>query len=796
VPTSLSSFAETELKMRFREPFLTAGLNAKQAVQTAPGTYRGFRLAPHVATDTVTVVSDPDESDHVAVYQTLTGFSLTLRRTGGDFNLNLSTLVDAGEKTWVIAIIADYTVGSSTTAELRAYELSPADEFTGAGEKDELVVLGTVTIPAGGGVAIPDANIVGDLHNFAWEASAPDSLQWAPLIRNGDFDQSYEESEFTSPDYNGQAHFWSIRGSETDEEFKVVTTDPQTGIRHLAGLSNTGGPSFWSASQHVGVKVTPGQRIKLRFYKKNLVVKPSAQWIWLLRYLDAAGGLVDHYELIDDQTIDGSWVKTEKILEVPANAVILSYFAFQGGTPLLYDAASGDVIYFDNVQVWLETDADNIRDLYRNSITNASASGLTLVQSSLDGAGTNSGFYPHKKRGTTLDFTALETDADDGVVNLTPLEGNLNYPSPALGQGVTTTGGERTLMRVARVGTDASATDYREYVGADGRFEKVFNASYDNTTALWSQDSNVIESTRMTFGSAGLTLESKVRGAGAWADAAWDHTALDSKVSPPVGSGNETYAPLLLTRNSNQTPVEGFDHNGLLTGHHPRWTELWLEKDTSFDASPSTNLGKWVDDPGSAQTAGGGVLAISPISQVGAPVLDIAVDNSINAEYGIATKLPILEPFSDNLVCVLEFICDADTAGTLGGCDIFLGLVEDFGNVGVAGEGAYFRKLEANSFWEAVTINGGLTQTNTGVDTPGVSDNAQRFKIEWRGFDSPGGERVLFYINGALVGNHTTNITGADLRIVFRLDNKVASLREILMGPVYVTWSIVTPVEI
>ena len=102
MPTAISTFADSEFRMRYREPYVTEGLNAKLEVNTPPGTYRGFRLASNVGlNDTIYVEADPDALDHAAVYQTLDGFSLTVRKVGGTYSVDLSSLVDAGEKEWV-----------------------------------------------------------------------------------------------------------------------------------------------------------------------------------------------------------------------------------------------------------------------------------------------------------------------------------------------------------------------------------------------------------------------------------------------------------------------------------------------------------------------------------------------------------------------------------------------------------------------------------------------------------------------------------------------------------------------
>src|SRR4030067_453836 len=109
--SSLLTFAPDEVTVRYKEPYITRGLNAKSVGNTAAGIYRGFRLALNGASLTVTIEADATTQDHVAVYETDTGFSLTLRKAGGDFSVNLSTFANAPPATTVVlALYASYTV--------------------------------------------------------------------------------------------------------------------------------------------------------------------------------------------------------------------------------------------------------------------------------------------------------------------------------------------------------------------------------------------------------------------------------------------------------------------------------------------------------------------------------------------------------------------------------------------------------------------------------------------------------------------------------------------------------------
>ena len=97
---------------------------------------------------TVKVQADSLRDDHAAVVQTALGEAITIRRTGGDFVLDLASFAN---KTVVLALVSTYAVGKPTTAAIQAFEVTPVDEFSLAG--DEIVPIGTVDVPA---ATVPD----------------------------------------------------------------------------------------------------------------------------------------------------------------------------------------------------------------------------------------------------------------------------------------------------------------------------------------------------------------------------------------------------------------------------------------------------------------------------------------------------------------------------------------------------------------------------------------------------------------------------------------------------------------
>lgn len=179
--------AQTSVKMRWNEPYVTEGLNRKLDGVLPRGVYRGWTLAPGTNPLWLLIQADATSGDCVLMYTTAGGYTLHVCRAPGNLQFDLTAL--AGQ-TVVIAVFATYVTGAPTTAVIRAYQLSPVDEFDDpllTPEKGELIVLGTVIVPAAG--LIPAANISSTLRTMAWDQIAHEARPWFQLLNNGSFEE-------------------------------------------------------------------------------------------------------------------------------------------------------------------------------------------------------------------------------------------------------------------------------------------------------------------------------------------------------------------------------------------------------------------------------------------------------------------------------------------------------------------------------------------------------------------------------------------------------------------------------
>jgi hypothetical protein len=368
MPTFLNSFTDSEIKVRFKEPYLTAGIDQKVARVQPRGVYRGFLLTPSGLNLTVTVQAEVASGQHVSVYETADGYSLRIARAA-DFDLDLSTPALLG-KTVVLAVYADYVLNVDTRAEIRAYELSPVDEFTVAPERSELVVLGTVVVPGAGLITDIDSSY----RTMAWEDGAPEARDWVQFIENGGFEIAHVNTITPaggSVDVAEMAPGWdtftSIGMTRTGGVIVSVTNTQQHTGRNSLGIQMSGLANQGMWLRYAGTaQVRPGQRVKGSIWVKGVLLNPgptAAPGVLglVLEFFRTDGVLISVAE-IGNPALTGSfgWTELSDIVTVPALSATMYAFVMYNDDN---HNSTGD-LYFDDVRVWLESDPpsqDSIR---------------------------------------------------------------------------------------------------------------------------------------------------------------------------------------------------------------------------------------------------------------------------------------------------------------------------------------------------------------------------------------------------------------------------------------------------
>lgn len=738
MPTTLSTISNTTVKVRWQEPYASDGLNRKVAVAIPSGVYRGLRLSVSVATLSVDLTPDSVFGDHVAVQESFDGHSTTYRDdTSGTITLSLGGYTTSD--VIVVVLFINYQSGSVTSAEYRGYLLSEYDALS-ASVKAGLVVLGTVLRPASG--IIPASNIVHDRRKIAFLQRTDEATPWNPLIRNGGFELGQ-----TNGTYRHASPFWKSSLTNVNFMFRPVETEAHSGVKSLELTTSAAGAVVATIQQDLWMPVVPGRLIMGRLYKKVIQTAtstPTGRMRFLFGDKDGLNDTQD--DLVFAITpIDGSFVEFDGVVQVPAGMRVLK--AVQIIISGTY-AAPGPCIRIDDVGAWAQVDAADWLDIRDARVPETAVGDMFLGAANAFG-----------NASAKLSF-------DGALINIERRDEDLAQLPPAISIQARTTGSiEYTLLFQS---IPSGTYGYRKYMSATGRMCDVVNASYNNTTNLWTKDVNGQPAYKQEVRETGLSSYSRVSDT-AWADASWIQHI--QTVNPQiVTTGNPLFAPLLMTRDPAGNQRVAIDHLGLRAGRVTTYHQNWSPPmDTAwFSLASGTGSNSIVYDdvniPGPAQRQ----------------FVNASGDRA-GSYTGFITPRPM--PATQVHVVEWELSC-ADLAGTPA-LQWQAGFLHDEGGDPSSENYAKFSKTSASANWFLNTQgNGtGAGSSDTGVAAGGL----QRFRLEYYGAAFPGGVRVLGYINGSLVAQRTANLPDASqsmsLSFAFKATGIVTN-KKVILSPV------------
>jgi hypothetical protein len=371
------------VRMRWREPYVTEGINRKFLGSVPRGIYRGFRLTTDAAAMTAKVLSDSTDSDHLAVYESTSGYSTTVRRTGGDFTVSLAAYPST------VVYLAIYTVYSTATTTASVLRIYTEAEYLVAGEKPDLVVLGRVSVPAAGVIA--DTSITTVDRVEPWREVAPGAVNWVPLVRGGRMDCNPVGVLDTiipvlTPNtlqLNG-ANWSFIPGSGASNPGTAVvyiqdSDVPLIGYRGLKiAVSMAGAFSFTGGLFKLDgvVRAFPGDRIRVEFWYKVHTTAASLSF-----GLSALGGatLADPPVLValkgSDPIVDtvaAGWKKVVLSLELTGTARQFHKIGFELLAATWNTVGAADLLSISGFQVFVESDIDEAFGKYFGDSPNLS----------------------------------------------------------------------------------------------------------------------------------------------------------------------------------------------------------------------------------------------------------------------------------------------------------------------------------------------------------------------------------------------------------------------------------------
>ena len=580
MPVTLTPAVDlANVKMKFGEQYVSEGLNRKVIPAMPPGIYRGLQMVQNLgAPRQVDVVADPVTGEHEAIYQTSDGFSLTYRDpTTGTILFDLSD-ASLDSTTVVVTLLMDYIVSGATTAEFRAYTLAEYDAL-GAGARDELVVLGTINMPAAS-TNITAAMILPERRTLPWAKKAQGAVEWVPIVRNGGFELSEPNrtEKFAQP-------FWEAAVAVGNFTWSAKTLAANAGL-HVLAIEKTGagGPITGTLTQMLSVPYYSGQFARIQFFKKNLQVPTAGTASLNIEVIDQDGIPVATTVIpIDTSGVDGSFTKVDTTVTLPIDGAVVGNIEINLSG--LDGLSVGNALLLNDIQVHVErrSTLDGIVSDERRT-TYVSAHPLVLGETATDEWGDRSTALLRYDVG-------LPSGGQGGAVRIERVDQNDSLLPPSLSMlGRFLNVGDNLIDSVANAlksrmsglvrGTAAELTLIQEwgpvslidglmrfYVEANGAFHITVNARWDGT--LWNKDVAGKQASRLKMDiNAPYWYERSSDTA--WADAAWTDgitTGAASLLTQATADARYSYGNFLFSTSTNLSTTGGVDRFLNIGGH-------------------------------------------------------------------------------------------------------------------------------------------------------------------------------------------------------------------------------------
>lgn len=343
--TLVSTISNALVKVRYRETYVSEGLNKKLNGIIPLGVVRGGNLVPSVVSLNVTIQVDQSTGDSVYSYIDNNGFQLTHRQTS-DITLDLTPFAVS---TVYIALYIDYTVSGDTVAQWRAYTAAEL-----AAETQAILVLGEVIVPGVGTVATASLN-----RQTAWETESQGMTEWYQMVNNGGF----EDCKAIPGTAGSSDQPWP--GWDTDTgtglgasnlSAEVSTANPRSGRRHFRFIL-TGLPSAIGFLAYSGFEpVREGQRLRFSCWVTGTAAPgpaPGGHCGIQILIMDSSFNVVSvtYAEDLVAPTV-GTYTEISEVFDVPSG-LGAAFMTFA----LIYDDdnnSSTGFVDFDDVNVWLE----------------------------------------------------------------------------------------------------------------------------------------------------------------------------------------------------------------------------------------------------------------------------------------------------------------------------------------------------------------------------------------------------------------------------------------------------------
>ena len=256
--TTAYNFAEGDIKLRYREPYLSDSLNTKYQYIVTSGVYDGF-LPSVTGAAALHLLLRPASTGSVAVASSnilgASAYQVSVHIPAPTvLDLDLSSYVN---KTVAVVLEASFQRPSVTSASIKVYDLATETVPSAA------VVFCEVTVPASG--SIPAANVNLNGRSLPWDLRGRDAIPLIDIVKNGTF------HFFT----NGQttdlpAPYWNLTAG--NGSLAVVNALGPEGVNdNLLVATAVAGANTVKVSQPNTVPVTPSSmRVRVQAYYQQV----------------------------------------------------------------------------------------------------------------------------------------------------------------------------------------------------------------------------------------------------------------------------------------------------------------------------------------------------------------------------------------------------------------------------------------------------------------------------------------------------------------------------------------------
>lgn len=341
--TLITALPADSVTVRFKEPYVSQGLNRKLYGLIGSGVVRGGHLATTGLGFGLSIVADPVTGDSIYSYQDASGHQLTVRQNGS-VTLNMGPLAGT---TVFVCLYVGYSTSGPTVVEWRAY--TAVELFTAPViEAAFVVILGKVVVPGAG--PIPAGNVTPTARRMAWDDRAPPG--WHQTVKNGNFEQALAAG--ASGFYGIQHWLATPTGSPA---MQISTTAPYEGTREFQLFQAAPGVvNSRALFQEVVTRVMPGQYVRARVRVRGSTWGPidpgGHQGINVVFLTNDLATVSSSW--IEDITLSGTFAYTllDGTVEVPATAAWMRVSVGMSNNGAVLPAGS---LYFDDAKCWVES---------------------------------------------------------------------------------------------------------------------------------------------------------------------------------------------------------------------------------------------------------------------------------------------------------------------------------------------------------------------------------------------------------------------------------------------------------